>query len=410
MAYGLIEKIVDEKIARLKGLLGELPTSLSAFFAPILHTHTSGQITDFTEAAQDAVGLIATEGIQYLDGSPAALKAHISGLSDDVSPDGTADYVMTYDASAGVHKKVLLSNLPTTGSSPMSGLNYTVCNGRLTLESGAPISTTDQIGKTTIYFTPYLGAQIGLYSGSAWAVYTFTERSLALGTLTSGKNYDVFLYDNAGTLTLEFSAAWTSDTARNDALVLQDGVLVKSGATTRRYLGTFRTTATTTTEDSFGGTTINVGGKRFVWNAYNPVRRYLAVIDTTSSWSYPTAAVRSARAQAGNCVEYVTGDLSLTVEALLVCGVNLQSNSARAAHIGIGVDSTSAYSGVRGVGFSGLTTAANQQTLSCYYHGMPGLGYHKLNWLESGSDGTCLFLSGSTSTSEAAGMTATLWC
>lgn len=39
----------------------------------------------------------------------------ISTLTADASPDSAADYVLTYDASAGAHKKVLLSNLPGGG-------------------------------------------------------------------------------------------------------------------------------------------------------------------------------------------------------------------------------------------------------------------------------------------------------
>lgn len=35
----------------------------------------------------------------------------LNSLSQDTSPDPTADYVMTYDASAGANKKVLLDNL-----------------------------------------------------------------------------------------------------------------------------------------------------------------------------------------------------------------------------------------------------------------------------------------------------------
>lgn len=39
----------------------------------------------------------------------------ITGLTADAAPDGAADYVMTYDNSATTLKKVLLSNLPTSG-------------------------------------------------------------------------------------------------------------------------------------------------------------------------------------------------------------------------------------------------------------------------------------------------------
>ena len=41
---------------------------------------------------------------------------NINGLTTDATPDGAADYVVTYDTSAGTHKRVLLNNLPgTTG-------------------------------------------------------------------------------------------------------------------------------------------------------------------------------------------------------------------------------------------------------------------------------------------------------
>jgi hypothetical protein len=50
----------------------------------------------------------------------------IPGLTADTTPDSSADYVVTYDASATTHKKVLLSNLPGgTGSSTFLGLTDT---------------------------------------------------------------------------------------------------------------------------------------------------------------------------------------------------------------------------------------------------------------------------------------------
>lgn len=47
----------------------------------------------------------ATEGIQI---SGTDIKADINGLTVDSSPDTDADYVMTYDASASTHKKILV--------------------------------------------------------------------------------------------------------------------------------------------------------------------------------------------------------------------------------------------------------------------------------------------------------------
>ena len=115
---------------------------------------------------------------------------------------------------------------------------------------------------------------------------------------------------------IALSAAWASDTTRTDAIALQDGIPVKSGTATLRWVGTIRTTGTTTTEDSGGGVTTQVGGKRFVWNAYNQVPRALAVIDTTDNWTYTTATVRQANGATGNKVEYVAGSVASFIEAM----------------------------------------------------------------------------------------------
>jgi hypothetical protein len=132
--------------------------------------------------------------------------------------------------------------------------NGTPPGGRLTTESGVPVSTTDRASQGTVLYTPYLSDYARLYDGTRVREYSFTERSLSLtGLLTSGKNYDWFLYDSSGTLTLELSAAWTNDTTRADALAWQTGLgWVKSGTPTRFWLGTMRATGTGTTEDSSG--------------------------------------------------------------------------------------------------------------------------------------------------------------
>lgn len=46
----------------------------------------------------------------------------ITGLTADASPDGAADYVMTYDTSGTALKKVLLDNLPSSGGGGFSGV------------------------------------------------------------------------------------------------------------------------------------------------------------------------------------------------------------------------------------------------------------------------------------------------
>ncbi len=118
-------------------------------------------------------------------------------------------------------------------------LDYSACEGRLTLTSGTPVTTSDVTAATTLYFTPYTGNRIGLNNGSAWQVHTFTELSIAIPA-TTDTNYDVFVYDNSGTPTLEL-LAWSDATTRATAIAFNGGVYVKSGDATRRYLGTIRT-------------------------------------------------------------------------------------------------------------------------------------------------------------------------
>jgi hypothetical protein len=65
------------------------------------------------------------------------------------------------------------------------------------LESGVPISSTDQAAKTTLYFTPYNGNSISLYDGSEWDLFSFSELSLSLSGYTSNTNYDIFIYNNS---------------------------------------------------------------------------------------------------------------------------------------------------------------------------------------------------------------------
>lgn len=243
--------------------------------------------------------------------------------------------------------------------------------GRLTLTSGVPVTTSDVTGAGTLYYTPYTHDKIALYDGTRWRMYTFTERALAL-TVTSGSNYDVFLYDNAGTLTLELSAAWTNDTTRADGLVTQNGVWVKSGAPTRRYLGTIRASGLNVTEDSVT--------KRFVWNMYNRVPRDLMGFDTTDSWTDAGNGTWSPM-NAGAAVwkrEFVLG---LTVQSIrAIASVYCTAGGM----VSIAMDSTSTPSRTKttfGGTASGNTN--NNGVETAHFADYPGIGYHYLQVLEN---------------------------
>ena len=94
-----------------------------------------------------------------------------------------------------------------TWSVPASGSGGHTTNGRLTTEVGVPISTTDRTAQATVYWTPYKGNQTSLWDGAQWALTTFVETSLTVGTVAKNAAFDVFAFLNAGTLNLE-KLAW----------------------------------------------------------------------------------------------------------------------------------------------------------------------------------------------------------
>jgi len=328
----------------------------------------------------------------------------ISGASMDINGLTAADVALNdtlpiYDVSATANRKTTVERL--------QGWFNSTCNGRLTLTSQTPVTTSDVSNATTIYYCPYAGRKIALNDGTRWVLREFTEIAIPLGTLTSGKNYDVFAFTStaapsstdtgtdvltfgsatgwstgaqvvpdatgggltAGTtyfynaasattgslhttlsdalsgaskvnltasitanltaVTLAFSAAWTSDTARSDALVLTDWVLTKTGTSTHRYLGTFRTTSTTQTQDKLT--------QRFLWNYYNRVSRPMMGrrVETggaTSSTSVGTSFTSLGADFEIECVQgYAEDEIALTAFAVTAHGTAGTGNAVAIA-------------------------------------------------------------------------------
>lgn len=257
----------------------------------------------------------------------------------------------------------------TSIATVLGNYGYLPQDFRLTLTTGLPVTTGDVTGATTIYCTPYKGNRIALYDGSAnWNIRTSSEFSLPLGTLTSGKPYDVFCYDNAGVPTLEF-LVWTNDTTRATALVYQNGILVKSGATTRRYLGTFYTTSTTQTEDS--------STNRYLYNYYNRVKRFLNRNEATATWNYTLATWRQANAAVANQLNALQGYAEDAVYFEVNASV-INSGNADGG-VGIGFDSTTAPSSQA---HGGYVPASAPGMLRAVYRAVPTAGRHAYVWLE----------------------------
>lgn len=239
-------------------------------------------------------------------------------------------------------------------------------HGRLTLESGVPVSTSDQTAKTTVYYTPTVGDCIALAdAGGVFRNFSFSELSLSLAGYTADKNYDILVYNSSGTPTLE-SLVWTSDTVRATDLARTNGVLVKSGDNTRRYVGTIRITGTTgQCEDS--------EAKRFVWNYANRVPRRLYKSDATSH-SYTTGTYRQWNAGADNEVAFVTGWQEDAIR-MAIQGTN---TGAALGRIGFKLDATNA------VDYEFYTLSASSHALNCFGEYAAQLGYHYVAAIEYG--------------------------
>lgn len=350
--------------------------------------NTTNMTLNVTPAGGSAFG--AKKVMKWSAGSEAELSAN------DI-PAANALIEVIYDSArnAAAGAWMLLGSsvaAATTSTAGIVKLEPVVCDGRLTLTTGVPVTTADVTGAGTLYFTPYNGNHIGLYASSAWSVVNFSETSLAL-TLTSGKPYDIFAYSNAGTLALE-SLVWTDDTTRATALTTQDGIYVKSGDATRRYIGTIYASGSNTTEDS--------AAKRYVWNMYNRKLRSMRVLETTNSWNYTTATLRQANGSTANQLDFVRGLNEDAVDATVHVG-RVTNPSAVSVNVSIGLDSTSAKAAESTGGQQGVISAGDY-SISAYYRGFPGVGRHILTWLErssaagtttwSGDDGGSLVQSG----------------
>ena len=311
-----------------------------------------------------------------------------------------------------------LSKLSRPGSNTdkvlgeVSGLPAWVYSGghvfeaRLTLSTGVAVTVSDVANATTIYLTPHNGNRVRVYNGTRWVTYALTEKSLAIGTLASATiPNDIFLYDNAGTLTLE-KLAWTNSTTRATGLTTQDGVVVKSGDTTRLYVGTFYPTSTTQVDDT--------AARRNLVNHYNKVEKKIYAHDSTDSWiSSATAFEAWGTGGSGSTTPGVT-----RVQVLCPLGTELlkarfdadcvNATTSNGVGIGIGIDSTT----VNSAGMLNIASVnSTGRHASAEYVDYPGIGAHYVQMLQRPNGGTsCTFYGDTGLTFQKSAMQGSVFC
>lgn len=257
-----------------------------------------------------------------------------------------------------------------------------VATGSLGQSGGRLSVNTDPVGEgsgsATIHFRAFRGSHIAVYNGSSeWSYLDIGAGiSLAVASFPAGGApntvYDIYVYDSGGTPTLE-ATAWATATTRATAIVLQDGVWVRSGATTRRLVGSVRLDATTQLNDD--------DENRTVWNASNRIPRRLMRLEATGSWSYATSAWRAANGSNANRVNVLVG-LPIELVRVTARSVIVQEEDT-VASIGVALDATNTT--------HSTSTCSKEDTIGtkaasaiAEYNAIVSLGYHYLQWTENG--------------------------
>lgn len=265
--------------------------------------------------------------------------------------------------------------------------------GRLTLTTAVPVTTGDVTGATTVYYTPHNRAWIKLYNGTRWQSFALTELSQATSDTTkspaavaNNSNYDVFVWNDAGTLRATRGPAWTSDTGRGTGAGTTEleffagryvnKVAVTNGPAARRglYVGTIRSDGSAQINDSFA--------KRHVWNMHNRFPRPMRAIEAATSWTYTTLTLRQANANAANQIDCVIGMPEVMVSAEVHSSFKNSAVNGTNALVGIGLDSTSALA-AGCVNSYAHSLNNNINSTGAAWKGYPGIGRHYVAWLEA---------------------------
>jgi len=295
------------------------------------------------------------------------------------------------------------------------------------VSSGAPVSgcpvgeaiqTGDVVSATTLYYEPFVGGQIPIFNGVSFQVQTFGELPLTIpSSRLANTIYDVCItttsagaYNANGTPTAVFSVAWTNSnagagsrgTGAGTAQISQQGGLWVNtvaisgvnGATTYSIPALACTMVGTVWIDGTAGQvtahrTWGQSRKFGYWNFYNRQRIILKVGDSTASWSTATGP----RPSNGNSANSLTVLSGLAEEIYFLRFLQRESIVPTAAagseiQIGIGFNSTSAFTGTRGIvgavwPTGSTSTGFVENSILGQYQAPPSVGINTVTSLES---------------------------
>jgi len=261
-----------------------------------------------------------------------------------------------------------------------------IAGGRLGLYSGNPLA--EGTAAETLYYIPCRSDRISLYDGTTWTSYSFSQLELAIPS-TTNTLYDIFIYNNAGTLTLK-AVAWTSSGAGSSTRAPSvdttkiNGVTVNSAATGERYLGTIKTT-------SVSGQCADNLTNRFVNNYYNRIERNL-LKNPSGTWSYSTNTTRIIKGDATQIIEWVSISPFDLVDLRLFMAISLADGVSAYNYLALNSQSTA-------IAVAAANQLDNQSGGTMFFNTtlnhtvQPFWGYNYACGLENVSAGTAEFFS-----------------
>ena len=283
--------------------------------------------------------------------------------------------------------------------------------GRLTLATGSPIMVSTVASATNIIYTPYCGQSCPVFDGSSSfsmmdiggelsQLTTDTTKSPA--AVATGSLYDMFVWNDNGTMRCTRGPAWTNVTTRSAGTALQriNGIYVNAAPITNgpaqyqgTYVGTIASNSVSATVNfQYGAAAVGGGPANLnVWNMYNRVTIQTRVTDTTPAYTYQTATVRAAAGSALNGIRYVAGVVEDAPTFYYQQTVTTAVAAGATCQVSIGDDSTTAFE-LGGSVFAAQAAIAASGTIDVVY--VKGtnealLGQHAAYALELG-DGTNL--------------------